>query len=257
VELEMGMFRAYHRWLEEYCGAYPDRLGAAILVSGRDLEGSLAEIRKWGKSRWAWGILPYVPEGMPLDSPRMEPVWALAQEYDLAIALHTFTGYPPYAPGGEDNWDNMFLQRSAAFPWCGMRNMAAMMGAGIMDRYPKLRVGTLEAGHGWLPFWLKRIDEHAHTVKKAIPDIKYTPSEYVAQGRYFQSIEVHEGGELTNAVADLLGDQVLMYASDFPHGESRFPETVDLFLGWKMDETRRRKMLWENALKYYPRCGLT
>jgi hypothetical protein len=32
------------------------------------------------------------------------------------------------------------------------------------------------------------------------------------------------------AVADLLGDQVLMYASDFQHGESRFPETVDLFL---------------------------
>src|SRR5439155_10527843 len=52
----------------------------------------------------------------------------------------------------EDTWENLWLQRSAAHPWCGMRNMAALIGSGVMDRYPALRIGTLEAGHGWLPF---------------------------------------------------------------------------------------------------------
>src|SRR5215467_9634392 len=75
-------------------------------------------------------------------------------ELDLAVVLHTFTVMPPYAPGGQDTWDNLWLQRSAAHPWCGMRNMAAMIGSGVMDRYPTLRVGTLEAGQdcyrsGW------------------------------------------------------------------------------------------------------------
>ena len=66
----------------------------------------------------------------------LEPVWAAAQEHDLAVVLHTFTVMPPYAPGGLDTWDNLWLQRSAAHPWCGMRNMAALIGAGVMDRYP-------------------------------------------------------------------------------------------------------------------------
>src|SRR3989440_10578370 len=85
------------------------------------------------------------PSGVPLDHPSLEPVWAAAQDQDLAVVLHTFTVMPPYAPGGLDTWENLWLQRSAAHPWCGMRNMAALIGSGVMDRYPKLRIGTLEA----------------------------------------------------------------------------------------------------------------
>ncbi len=55
VALEMAMYRAYHRWMADYCGAYPNRLGGVILAGARDIEGALAEIRRWGKSGWAWG----------------------------------------------------------------------------------------------------------------------------------------------------------------------------------------------------------
>lgn len=257
VNLEMKMYEAYHRWMEDYCSGYPDRLGGLILVSVRDIEGSLQQIKKWGKSRWAWGILPYAPYGTPLDHPDFEPIWAAAQEHDLMIALHTFTVMPPYAPGGLDNWENLFLQRSAAHPWCGMRNMASLIGAGLMERYPKIRIGTLEAGHGWLPFWLARIDEHAKTIKSALPNLKHLPSEYVLSGRYFQSIEVPEGEKLTNSVCDLLGDHILMYASDYPHSESHFPDTVKYVLDWnETGESRKKKLFWDNALKCYARCGL-
>ncbi len=256
VALEMSMYRAYHRWMNDYCGAYPDRLGGVILISARDVEGSLEEIRRWSKSRWAWGVLPYAPYGTPLDHPKLEPIWAAAQDNDLVIALHTFTVMPPYAPGGLDNWENLFLQRSAAHPWCGMRNMASLIGAGVMERYPRLRIGTLEAGHGWLPFWLKRIDEHARTIKSALPPLKQLPSEYAMSGRYFQSIEPPEGGDLTNAVTDLVGDGVLMYASDYPHGESHFPHSVDMVMDWNMSAERKRKLFWDNPVRFYARAGL-
>ena len=254
--LEAAMYRAYHRWMEEYCAAYPQRLGGVILASGRDVAGSVQEIKRWGKSRWAWGVLPYAPYGMPLDHPDLEPVWAAAAEFDLSIALHTFTVMPPYAPGGLDNWENLFLQRSAAHPWCGMRNMASLIACGVMDRYPQLRIGTLEAGHGWLPFWMARIDEHALTIRSEIADLKQKPSEYVMGGRYFQSIEIPEGATMTNACCDMLGDAVLMYASDYPHGESHFPESVGLVLDWEMSAERKRKLLWDNAVRFYRRCGL-
>ncbi len=257
VALETGMYRAYHRWMQDYCGAYPERLGGLILACGRDVAGAVEEIRRWGKSRWAWGVMAYAPYGMPLDHPDLEPIWAEAAAHDLAVILHTFTVMPPYAPGGQDNWDNLFLQRSASHPWCGMRNMASLIGSGVMDRYPKLRIGTLEAGHGWLPFWMMRIDEHAETIKAALPELKQKPSEYVLCGRYFQSIEIPEGAKLTNAVCDLVGEDLLMYASDYPHGESHFPKSVETVMGWAMPEARKRKLFWDNAVRLYARCGLS
>ena len=55
VALEMAMYRAYHRWMADYCGAYPNRLGGVILAGARDVDGALAEIHRWGRSSWAWG----------------------------------------------------------------------------------------------------------------------------------------------------------------------------------------------------------
>ena len=254
IALEAAMYRAYHRWMDDYCGAYPTRLGGVILAAARDIDGSLAEIRRWGKAGWAWGLMVYAPAGTPLDHPDLEPLYAAAAKFDLALVLHTFTVMPPYAPGGEDTWDNLWLQRSAAHPWCGMRNMAAMIGGGVMDRHASLRVATLEAGHGWLPFWIKRLDEHAETIKAALPELRARPSDYVTSGRYFQSIEIPEGAALTNLVADLLGDDVLMYASDYPHGESHFPESARIVTGWEMPEARKRKLLWDNAARLYARA---
>lgn len=254
ITLEMAMYRAYHRWMADYCGACPNRLGRVILAGGRDVEGALSEIRRWGSSAWAWGVMVYAPAGMPLDHPVLNPLYAEAAALDLAVVLHTFTVMPPYAPGGQDTWDNLWLQRSAAHPWCGMRNMAALIGSGVMDRYPTLRVGTLEAGHGWLPFWMARLDEHADTIKAALPELARRPSEYVMGGRYFQSIEIPEGARLTNAVTDLVGDHVLMYASDYPHGESHYPESAGLVLGWDMPAERKRRLFWDNAARFYARA---
>ncbi len=254
VDVEATMYRAYHRWMEDYCGAYPDRITGVILVSARDIAGGLKEIEHWSnKSQWPLGLFVYAPYGTPLDHPDLEPYWAAAQDHDLSVVLHTFTVMPPYAPGGLDTWENLWLQRSAAHPWCGMRNMASLLGSGAMDRYPKLRVGTLEAGHSWLPFWMARLDEHAHSIAAALPPLQHTPSEYVRSGRYFQSIEIPEGPALTQSVIDLLGEDILMYASDYPHGESWFPKSVETVLGWDLSESAKRKLFWDNAVAFYAR----
>jgi predicted TIM-barrel fold metal-dependent hydrolase len=87
--------------------------------------------------------------------------------------------------------------------------------------------------------------------------LKHHPSEYVMSGRYYQSIETSEGEKVTNMVADIVGEDVLMYASDYPHGESPFPEGTNTVLGWRsMSETRKRKLFWGNAVRFYARCGL-
>jgi len=132
-----------------------------------------------------------------------------------------------------------------------MRFMAAFIGAGIMDRYPSLRMGTLECGFGWLPFWAKRMDEQAVYVGGVAP-LKHAPSEYLTSGRVFCTIERHEGEDLFNFVTSVLGDDVLMYASDYPHSECQFPNSVDNILKWSsLKPDTRRKLLWDNAARFY------
>ena len=94
---------------------------------------------------------------------------------------------------------------------------------------------------------MARLDEHAETIKAALPDLARKPSEYVTGGRYFQSIEIPEGARLTNAVIDLIGDRVLMFASDYPHGESHFPESVSLVLDWEMASAEAQAVLGQRS----------
>jgi uncharacterized protein len=249
--LEVGLTRAYHRHMAEFCGQFPDRLKGMIVASARAVEEAVREIHHWGTSKWAVAVKPLLSKDMPVDHPDLEPIWQAAQEYDLAVVHHSSTWNPPYFPGNQDMWDNIFLGRMASHPWGAMRFVAAFVGAGIMDRYPNLRMGILECGFGWLPFWARRMDEQAGYVGGTAP-LKHRPSDYLTSGRFFCSIERHEGEDMFNMVTHFLGDDVLMYASDYPHSECQFPNSVDNVLGWsslKPDTTR--KLLWDNASRFY------
>src|SRR5205809_5090377 len=91
VALELAMYEAYHRFLEDYCAPYPDRLTSVILVSGRDPGGSVAEVRRCGRQAWPVGIFPICPPEMSLDDPDWEPIWAAAEAHDLTVIIHCLT----------------------------------------------------------------------------------------------------------------------------------------------------------------------
>jgi uncharacterized protein len=254
VAVEMSMYQAYHRFLKDYCAPYPDRLTSVLHVSVRDVAVSVAEIRRCGKERWPVGIFPICPPGMTLDDPDWEPIWAAAQEHDLTVVIHSFTMSIPYPPGMWDNWDNMFLVRSASHVWNAQRNMAAIIGSGVLDRYPSLRLTALECGHGWLAFWASRLDEQAEMSQHALPRLKRKPSEYIRGPQYFQSIQLHEGELSLRQAIEAIGENTLMFATDYPHSESWFPKSVDAVLKWtSIGEGVRRKLLWENAVRCYQR----
>jgi predicted TIM-barrel fold metal-dependent hydrolase len=79
------------------------------------------------------------------------------------------------------------------------------------------------------------------------------PSDYVLNGNYYQSIEMSEGEKLTKSVIDFIGEDVLMYASDYPHAESWYPKSVETVMAWDMPQRMKQKLFWDNAVKYYAR----
>ena len=253
VELEIGLIRAWHRHAADFCGQFPERLKTMIVASTRAVDEAVREIKQWGTSKWAVAVMPLQARDIPIDHPSLEPIWKAAQDHDLAVVHHSLTWNPPYFPGYQDLWDNIFLGRLASHPWGGMRFMAAFIGAGILDRYSTLRMGILECGSGWLPFWARRMDEQAVYVGGTAP-LEHAPSEYMTSGRFFCSIERHEGEDMFNYVRSVLGDDVLMWGSDYPHSECQFPESVDNILKWSsLGPDTRRKLLWDNAARFYKR----
>jgi predicted TIM-barrel fold metal-dependent hydrolase len=255
VALEQAMYRAYHRFLADYCRPYPERLTGVLLVSARDAAGSVAEIRR-AEEDWPVGILPICPPALSLDDPDWEPIWAAAQAHDLTVVIHSFTMTVPYPPGVWDTWDSVFLQRAAGHVWNAQRNMAALIGAGVLDRHPRLRLTSLECGHGWLAAWAARLDELAEMSRHALPPLQRKPSEYIGGPQYFQSIQLYEGEQSLRHAIEALGEDTLMFATDYPHSESWFPKSVDVVLRWdSIREGARRKLLWENAARCYARVG--
>ena len=248
---EVALARAYHRHIADFCGQFPSRLKSLIVASTRDVAAAVDEIHKWGQSNWAVAVKPLLPPDMPIDHPDLEPIWKAAADHDLPIAHHSSTWNPPYYPAYRDLWDNIFLGRLASHPWGAMRFVAAFVGAGIYDRYPGLRMGVLECGFGWLPFWARRMDEQARYVG-GTADLKMPPSDYLRSGRFFCSIERQEGEDMFAAVTRFLGEEVLMYASDYPHSECQFPDSIANILAWpSLDTGRQQKLLWGNATRFF------
>ncbi|MGH2628023.1 MAG: amidohydrolase family protein, partial [Anaerolineales bacterium] len=70
-------------------------------------------------------------------------------------------------------------------------------------------------------------------------------------------IQIHEGElSLRHAIA-ALGEDTLMFATDYPHSESWFPMSVEVVLGWSsLSETVKRKLFWDNAVRCYRRYGV-
>ncbi|MCZ6876150.1 MAG: amidohydrolase family protein [bacterium] len=254
VALEVAMYEAYHRFLNDFCAPYADRLTSLILVSGRHIDASVAEMQRCGKEDWPVGILPICPPAMSLDEPAWEPIWAAAQENDLTIVIHAFTLAVPRPPGILDLWENVFLQRSVGHMWNAQRNMAALIGAGVLDRYPELRLTSLECGHGWLPAWAARLDEVSEMCRHALPSLQQKPSDYIRGAQYFQGLQLHEGEMSVRHTIEALGEATLMFATDYPHSESWFPKSVDGFLAWQsISDATKQKLLWDNALSCYRR----
>jgi predicted TIM-barrel fold metal-dependent hydrolase len=246
--VEIEFMRANHRFLNDFCGAYPTRLKSLLVVNARFVKESVDEITTWGPCRWAVGVWVNLPLDFPLDHPDLHPIWAAIEQEGLCVVHHSFSGgYPGY----RDTWSNPFIGRTASHPWGAMRAMAAFFGAGLMDRYPSMRFAIMESGFGWLPFWAMRMQDQVEYMGY-VPELQHTMMEYMSGGRFFASIVLHEGPEMIRMVSGFLGDQVLMFSTDYPHPETRFPNSVDLVLGWhQLGASLVPKIMWDNAVRCF------
>ncbi len=254
VTLAEGMYAAYHNYMQEYTSADPNRLKSAIQVPGADPEWAISEIKKWSNAPWAVAVWVHLKEGLPIDDPTLYPIWDVVNDLDLPYIHHSFFFEPPYFPGYRDIWGNTVVARSAAHPWGAARLFSYVILSGMLDKYPNLRFGAMEVGHGWLPNWLIRLGFNKSYVSGVTPDLKYTPIEYAQMGRVACGCEPFEGPAMTKAVIEILGEDCLMHQSDYPHGQAWFPETAKEVMEWdiwgELGKDALKKHMYDNAANF-------
>ena len=254
VSLGEGLYRSYHNYMQEYASVGPDRLKTAIQVPGADPAWAVEEIKRWGNESWASAVWVHLKQGLPVDHPDLEPIWATMNDLNLPLVHHSFFTEPPYFPGYRDTWGNTVAARTAAHPWGAARLCAYLILSGIFDRYPNFRAGVAEVGHGWLPNWVIRLGFNKSYVSGVTPDLKYTPIEYVQMGRFCCAAEPFEGPAMTKACIDILGEDCLMHQSDYPHGQAWFPETAKEVMDWDIwsgfSDDSLKKHMYGNAAAF-------
>ena len=116
--------------------------------------------------------------------------------------------------------------------------------------YSRLRVGFAEVGAGWLPFWLYRLRGQADYMRGVVPNMKRDPLEYAAAGHVYIGLEFYEDEALAKSIIDVLGEDVLMWQSDFPHPQCEWPNSPDKALSFSLPDSAKRKLMAENAGRY-------
>ena len=121
---------------------------------------------------------------------------------------------------------------------------------GVLDKYPRLRVAFLEAGGLWVPFWLARLDEFYDKIGHMVPRAKLRPSEYFRRQCFCSC----EPDDVSLKAAAALGSQdYLMWASDYPHPDSTWPNsraTIERQMK-SLSAGMRRKLTHDNAAQLY------
>src|SRR5947208_3277559 len=129
---------------------------------------------------------------------------------------------PGQVPFVIERLDSILTVHAFTHPVGAMLALTSFTVGGILHRLPHLRVGFMEAGAGWLPFWLERLDEHWEHVPDQAPLIDRPPSEYFLAGNGFVSCEPDE--RMVGYVTRELGQGIVCYASDYCHWDCAFPD---------------------------------
>jgi len=74
------------------------------------------------------------------------------------------------------------------------------------------------------------------------------PSEYFRRNCWL-SVEADE--ETVRQYVEVFGDDNLVFSTDYPHADSKYPRAVESFRGLPLSESAKRKILWDNWSRLY------
>jgi len=253
-ELATAYARAYNNWIRDFCAAAPGRAIPIAHLALQDPASALEELRRCLKLGFKGVFLAPEPiTGRRFSHPDFDPIWRECEEAGIPLCLHVIVRFNR-APGLLGNFYQPGDFRAVyGFALGGFAQIVpaamTMVADGLFDRFPGLKVLCVEAGCGWAPYIMDRMDEKYEHLGWTYPT-RMKPSDYFRRNIWV----VAEPEERTIAtVMDLMGEDRVLWGSDYPHIDSTLeaPRLIRESAA-PLTEARRRKLMGENARAVFP-----
>jgi predicted TIM-barrel fold metal-dependent hydrolase len=226
-DLAFAGARAHNRFLVELCSHQPVRRGGVGLVPiTHDVERAVAEIEWLAGQPGIRGVM--VPtmwrDHTPYNHPDYDPVWAACQAAELPV--HTHSGEAPQEEYNENI--GIYLAEAA---WWPARPMWHLLFSGVFERFPQLKFVVTESAAYWAADMMWKWDQYmggGHTTKKLAAllegKISRLPSDYFGLNLFIGASTMSKE-ELRRRY--VIGCDVMMWGTDYPHPEGTWPHTVE------------------------------
>jgi hypothetical protein len=176
-------------------------------------------------------------------------MWEAIARHNLVAGIHFggAPGNPPFPSG----WPSYYFEEWAGMAQVFQSQLASIVSEGVFDLFPNVRVALLESGFTWLPAFMWRFDKEWRNLRQLVPWVKRAPSDYIREHvrLMIQPLDAPPTREeLLETIAQLGSDDLLLFASDYPHLHTVDP--LDAFLP-HLPEELARKIRGENARALY------
>jgi predicted TIM-barrel fold metal-dependent hydrolase len=255
IELATALTRAWNSWhLEEWAGAYPDRLIPLQLSLLGDPVAAAAEIR--ANSERGFRAVSFCEDpskhGLPsVASGEWDPFLAACEETQTVICLHVGSSGPTSTPPPPPGTPTLEF-RASLFTVSALVATVGWLWSGALYRFPRLQIAMSEGGIGWVPMLLDRLDYIAHHALRGSavwPDRELSPSDVIRRNFWFCTLD----DPSTFPLRDRIGVDRIMVEVDYPHSDSTWPDTraslARMLRGCSPDEVAR--MTHANAAELY------
>ena len=273
-EFVAAQCRTFNDWLSDLCSKGRGRLHGVANLPQRDPDAAAAEIRRVAELPGIVGVQmrpnPAV-EGRHFNDPMYDPIWRACSDTGLPLGFHPLlaadlpgairgmhlhrlgTSEIPVQDQADFGSDNILFAQALGNPADMMNTIMFLTAGGVLQRFPDLRTVFLEANGGWIVPWLERLDHHARIYEWDVPWLKGAlPSEFFRRQCWI-SFDVDESTLAFTARSELVGAERIVWASDFPHPDAKYPGTTSLLAETLADLPRsaQERIAGQNAAELY------
>ncbi len=248
-EIEAASQRAYNDWAAEFNQVDPNRLLLLADIPSRDPKQAQDELERVAKLGHRGAIIHEVPGCDPCFEDSWHGFWDVAQETRLPISLHLGPSTRVLKPQ-LGSW--RFPAFVAVIPMQLDECVAGMIFSGILETRPDVKFVLGEGGLGWVPYVIERLDHEHKQYYDKVEDhrLSMLPSEIFAR----QVFMTYEDEKLGVELIPRIGVDNVMWASDYPHGDSTWPHSREALARSSLaalGEDTLRRVVCDNAAKIY------
>ena len=231
---------AYNRYFVDEWVEQDPRYRYLITANPQDPVAAAREIRRAGGHPGVVGVfLP--PTNILMGNRYYHPIYEAAVEHDLPIWTHV-TGIEFVHQGGavpSGGLPESYAERRASTSQLAEANVGSIAFSGVLERFPTLRFCFSEFGFSWALSLLWRMDDTWRACRRDVPWVKQPPSAYVHDRVRFTTQPLDEPADPRHLqqVVDMLGDDLILFSSDYPHWDNDNPHRV--LKSWPADRRER------------------